>query len=285
MPKQHQEFAKLNHQRIFYIQPKQIKSKFNLIEIAGDDFHHLVNVLRLRVGEQVICKTHEGLNYFCTLQMIKPSLAILKIDKISQKTMPNLPQRPVGVFLCVPRPNVLASIVAKLTEVGVDFLQLVFSERSFFKTPTKLNLLRYEKIVLETLKQCSRNTPLELKQPLHLKNLQPDFSSFLPTTTNSQQTTAINQQSTPPHFPITKNSVKIHKILLWECETNNNLLMNHSREANTPLDPIFIFIGPEGGISHLERNHLQKLGFKSKSISQNILKVETALLLALGKIL
>ena len=285
MPKQSQQiseplgkssdklFGKFNHQRIFYITPKQIKTTFNVIEIGGDDFHHLVNVLRLKSGDKVICKTYDGLNYSCTLQTIKSSLAIFEINEISQKTAPIIPQRKIGIFLCIPRPNVLANIVAKLTEVGVDFLQLVFSERSFFKTPDKLNLLRYEKIIQETLKQCGRDIPLELKEPVHLKYLQADFSSFLIQTIPSKDNQKIlNEQS----------ATKIHKILLWECEMNNALSVN---DLIDDRDPIFLFVGPEGGISHLEKEYLQELGFQSKSISQNILKVETALLLALGKIL
>ena len=258
--------SKLNHQRIFYISEKQIQQKFNTIDISGEDFHHLVNVLRLKANDKIICKTYGDNIYFCSLKATYTNKATFFIEETQTIKKPPLFQRKVGIFLCIPRPPILSSIVSKLTELGINFLQLIFSERSFFKTSEKINLIRYEKIVQETMKQCGGNTALRLNSPISLKDISFDRgTTFFNNIQNHQKS-------------------EIEKILLWECE-ENNILSPNPYSATEEQNPVVLFIGPEGGINHWEKNYLEKIGFETKSISNNILKVETALMLALGKIL
>lgn len=236
-----------NRLRVFFINEKKLSH--NKIILSGQDFIHLTKVLRYKIGDEILCKNFSGFIYHCRIEQINKnhvSCEILETKKIKQDN-----KKKVKIFLCIPRLDVLASIVTKITELGVDELQLVFSERSYLKKNKKFNLERFQKISLESFKQCRRDIPLTFPVPLEL--------------------TSIDEEN------LTENS---SNLLLWECEEKeeiNQIKLN---------DRINLFIGSEGGISHQEKTFLtEKLNFKSVSLSNNILRVETAVLFSLAKVL
>lgn len=236
-----------NKLKIFFITEKNITD--NIILIDGQDFIHLSKVLRYKVGDKIICKTFTGFSHQCEIEKINQkniSCKILTSQKISQEK-----KNYTKIFLCIPRLEILSSIVMKITELGVDELQCIFSERSYLKKSSKFNLERFKKISLESLKQCGRDIPLLIKPAIHL--------------------TSITKKD------LGNNNVNL---LLWECEQKNKI------EQIKLKNRINLFIGSEGGISQQEKSFLtEKLNFQSVSLSQNILRVETAVLFSLSKIL
>lgn len=234
--------------RVFFVSKKDIKN--NSIIISGQDFIHLYKVLRYQVGDEIHCKNFLGFIYHCRIQQFNKDNVVCQILS-KQKIERQQKQKYVKLFLSIPRLDVLSSIVSKITELDVDELQLIYSERSYLKTNKKFNLERFQKISLESLKQCKRDIPLILNSPIKL---------------NSISEEDLKKKSS--------------NLLLWECEQKNKI------ENINLNDRINLLIGSEGGITQEEKSFLtEKLNFESISLSENILRVETAVLFALAKIL
>ena len=237
-----------NQKRIFFVTEKQIQQ--NTILLSGQDFIHLSKVLRIKRGDKIICKSFSGFIYHCQIDILNSQSVICQI-LTAEKIIEKKKKRKVKIFLCIPRLEVLSSIVAKITELDVDELQLVFSERSYFKKNKKINIERFKKISSESLKQCGRDIPLLIAEPIHLSVLsQEDLGS------------------------------EASNLLLWECEEKNEMSSVKLKKR------VNLFIGSEGGISYQEKDFLtEKLNFKSVGLSKNILRVETAVLFSLAKVL
>ena len=241
--------------KTFFINNKQ--KHFNIIRIQGGDFHHIVNVLKLPLNHQILVKDFNGNTYTCCISNINlKSLYVEVIIKSQTKSTYSSPfSCPIGLFLSIPRLEVLASIVKKITEIGVDFLQLIITERSFVKSSQKINLTRFNRISTESLKQCGRQLPLNILPPISLEKL-----------ANHSSITAKNPLNI---FPFEGS------------QTPFSMQFQHKKDYSA----INLFIGCEGGINHQEANFINSLGFQSISLGNNILKVETAVIFALAKVI
>ena len=86
----------------------------------------------------------------------------------------------------------------------------------------------------------------------------------------------------PTSFIETAETVSDQKdtlnILPWESEEDKNILT--VLNENKDIKNINIFIGPEGGFDKTEIDIAIKKGFKTVTLGKNILRVETAAIVA-----
>lgn len=219
--------------------------------ITGEDVKHISKVLRCRVGEKLEICDKKNNEYICEIVNIEKDLVNLDIiETVDINRETNLR---VKVYQGVPKGPKMEYILQKLTEVGVVEIILVDTKRSVSKLDKKEDkkLDRFERIIYEASKQSKRGQIPKLRLLSFdeaLKDMKENDFNIVPY--ENERTKSI------------KNVLKsIEKIDLG-------------------VDSIGIFVGPEGGIDEEEIKKLQKIGAKSVSLGNRILRTETASVVA-----
>lgn len=145
----------------------------DIIEIV-DDYNHIVNVMRLSVGDKLI--VFNGSNYDYETEIIqidKKKIVCKLIKKIENKIKSSF----VTVFQAVLKGDKLDYLVQKLTEVNVEQLVLFESEFTISKWKDD-KLKKLEKISIEACKQCGRSVPLKIEFEKNIKSIINQFKNY-----------------------------------------------------------------------------------------------------------
>lgn len=208
------------------------------------EYHHLVHVMRARSGDKVQIVNGRGALADASVTRIEKKKAQLHVKEVML-----VPEPTTHVILAqaMPRANRLDFILEKGTELGMTQLWLfpgVLSEKKNF---TEHQIERMRSVTIAAMKQCGRlHLPcIMIKPPLaQWKPLscQGWFGDLLPTAP-------------------------------W--------LVDLLEKGPIPKELLF-FIGPESGFTPNETAILQKLGVKGVKLHSNILRTDTAALVALS---
>ena len=125
--------------------------------LSGTEHNHLANVLRLRVGEEVIIVCGDEFDYLYEIVSITKSQTNLSLAKKRLNTYN--PKKAVTVHIGVIKHDNLALAVEKLNEIGVTEVVLFKSARCQ-NTPVKLDKL--QSVANQSCKQCGRSVPLKI---------------------------------------------------------------------------------------------------------------------------
>jgi 16S rRNA (uracil1498-N3)-methyltransferase len=226
----------------------------NLVYIEGTDARHIDRVLRLKQGDHIAVATGNGDEYDVVLEEIHTNMVKGIIAGMREST--NDPPLSVILIQGLPKGDKLELIIQKCTELGIAEIWPVHTERSVVKLAgpkAEERRERWQRIALEAAKQCRRQ-----RVPL-VKSIQ--------SWQNALENMFDNYQG----------------ILLWESENTNSL-----KEALSGLTgdrPVYILVGPEGGLSEEEVHLAQAKGICTVTLGPRILRTETAGLAALSIIM
>lgn len=228
----------------FFINNSQIKG--NNIYIIGQDVNHIVNVLRLNIGNNInICDTSSTQNYICRIKKIyKDKVDCEIIEKEEENTEPN-----VQLTICqgIPKGEKMELIIQKNTELGVKNIIPIKMSRCISKIEEKKEskkILRWQKIAEVAAKQSGRNIIPNIENSMTVKEL--------------------------------SNKIKEYDIVLLAYEQEErNTLKNELRKLKKDDIKIAVIIGPEGGIEQEELNVLKNGGAKIITLGKRILRTET----------
>ena len=215
----------------------------NEVIIDESEAHHLLHVLRLKPGDKLSLFDGRGAEVdaivtrstrrevFCTVTSRNPT-ATARCSGLT-------------VIAAPPKAERLKWMVEKLTEIGVDRLILLQSERTVV-TPAESRVEKLRSTVISACKQCRRNELMELS-PLQT------FASILDD--------IISQRLAGQHFIAHPNQPTSIYIGTEERATNRSRLL---------------LIGPEGGFTDAELQAAIESGSKTLEWPSTILRVETA---------
>lgn len=217
--------------------------------IDGDDYHHIVNVMRMKPGDQVICNHPSGKAYQCTIEEIDDQHVRLVI----LKELTNQTELPVHVTLMqgLPKGDKLEWVVQKATELGAETIIPLACERSIVKWDDKKipkKVERLQKIAKEASEQSHRTVQPTVDAPVSIKQLTSQSSSY------------------------------DHKFVAYE-ETTRELKTNKLESYLAEIKPgasIGIVIGPEGGLTDSEIERLYQADYQPIRLGPRILRTETA---------
>lgn len=222
--------------------------------IAGADFNHAKNVLRLSVGDKVLV-SRLGVSDLCVIDGFSQSEVFAKIiEKNYQDT--SLPID-VHLFQGMPKGDKLELIIQKAVELGATTITPVETSRSIVKIEEKKKAskkARWQAVAESAAKQSKRTVIPEIK----------DVCSFK---------TALSL-------------LKNFDCVLIPYENQNG--MNSTIDALKLLKKgksVAVFIGPEGGFSDQEVQSVIDIGGKSISLGKRILRTETAAVTALSMLM
>ena len=100
-------------QQIFVDQSVKIDDTFM---VEGEDARHLLQVLRMRQGEQLRVSTHEGDNYLCQIDSADKGQVTLRV--LEEVASTELEKR-IYLFQAVPKGDRMETVIEKAVELGV----------------------------------------------------------------------------------------------------------------------------------------------------------------------
>ena len=218
-----------------YVDNKNIGNSVEIVE----DYNHIVNVLRLKVGDNIIVFNNTNFDYECKITKInKKSVECEVINKIENK----IKNSNLTVFQALLKGEKLDFLIQKLTEMNIENLNLFLSNFTISKwkedKKEKLN-----KISIEACKQCGRSKSLNI-------NYVGDFNKML---------TCLNE----------------FDLVIFAYEKSTESLKEALK--NVQNKKVAIIIGSEGGFSNIEAEALIRLkNVKCVSLGSTILRAETA---------
>ena len=244
----------------FFVNEEQINNQ--KIKIQGTDVNHIKNVLREKVGsELIICNEKTGQDYLCEIKEIKEENIICNIkEKLLNNVESNIK---VTIMQGLPKADKMELIIQKSVELGVNNIIPIEMKRCVVKLKDKdkiKKIERWQKISEVAAKQSGRNIIPEINQVENLKNICETFENYdivLLAYENEKENTI-------------KNELKQLK------EKNQN--------KNEDVK-IAILIGPEGGIAEEEVEIARKKGAKIITLGKRILRTETVALNVLSIIM
>lgn len=233
----------------FFISPEQVSGQS--ITISGEDVHHIVKVLRMKTGDELLLCDGKGAEYTVKIAQVNKSDIATEVKARSKREI-RYPLITLGQGL--PKSDKMDWIVQKATELGVANIVPLLTERTIVKVRDEgKRVARWQRIAREAAMQSNRP---DIPQVGHLVS----FPEFIRTLAPEPRT-----------------------LLLLPWEEGTEPIKNIFRRSSG-INRVVVLIGPEGGFSAPEAEAAQGKGFHLVSLGPNILRTETAAIAVLGMI-
>ena len=219
------------------------------LKISGQDARHLAYSLRARRGERIRAVDRAG--NCAVIELIDFNNDSVKARRIGEMQKV-IVERKIILADCLPKQNRFETIIEKATELGVDKIQPLISERTIARPKDKLE--RWRRIAKESSEQCGRDTIPEIGDVRTLDDWLKEI------------------------FPLKENWLFL---FCWEEEkvTTVREVLSENKNSN-----VIVLIGPEGGFSEREVLAIKTAGGVSASLGSRILKTDTAAVSVLAMI-
>lgn len=119
--------------------------------------HHARDVLRIKRGEEVVVCDNSGNVYYCLVEKTGDMITL----KIKERITAQKEKTQVTIACAIPKQSKMDDIVDKLTQLGVERIIPLETERGlvkFNKDKKALRKKRWEKIALNAAKQSQRSS-------------------------------------------------------------------------------------------------------------------------------
>lgn len=225
-----------------------------VLTLGGEEAHHALRVMRLRVGDE--CEVFDGKGQAVRGRILAAGGGSLSLGELSP--LPLMP--PVAgmtLALAIPKGGNMELIVQKAVELGVRRIIPLVTERTIVRLNAKeaaAKAAKWQRTALEACKQCGVNTLPVVEQPQA-------YAEFL-------------KAGNLPGF-------KLICAILPEAQPLRQLL--ESARA-TGQSEALVLIGPEGDFSPAEYAAAMAAGYAPVSLGPIILRVETAVFMALSSV-
>jgi 16S rRNA (uracil1498-N3)-methyltransferase len=227
----------------FYCSSKFItQDKINISD--KEQIHYLKDVLRLKTGDAAVIFDENGNEYQASIEKLSLQAIVLQIKKAYQSA--EAKRIMVAVACAIPKKSKIDDIIDKLTQLGVDRIIPLLTERVIVKLDKEKKSRRqsrWEKIALAASQQSQRNTIAVIEPVKDFKEVLVESRGY---------------------------DLKLIPTLAGERKNLKEVL------ANSHPKNILILIGPEGDFSPQEVSAAVNAGFIPVTFGDLVLRVETA---------
>lgn len=213
------------------------------VTIDGDEFHHMVNVMRTRVGDSVELFCGNKYNYIAQVVDIQKKQALLSIQSKSENACE--PTVNLHVYQALAKGDKLSLITQKITELGVSELYVFDSKFCDVKANTG-KLDRLSLVSASASKQCGRSSVVNINGVININQVCNNI----------------------------KNYDKFY--VFYEAEEKDNFKNHLLKLLDTNVKNIAIMVGAEGGFDAQEIQKLTSSGAIIVGLGKRILRTETA---------
>lgn len=215
----------------------------------AQEIHHIKDVLRMEINDKLKLLDETGREYAAIIERINPEKMTLRV--ISGSVIPALRKPSCLTIACaIPKHNRFGDLVDKLTQLGIDRIIPLETERGIVKlagNKGENRIERWKKIAENAAKQSRRNT-VPVIEPV--KKIDDIFSAA------------------------DRYDLKIIPTLEGNRKTLKEVLGRHK-----PRETLIV-IGPEGDFSPQEVNNAVSHGFVPATLGLTVLRVDTAAIAA-----
>ena len=226
----------------YYVE--QTLNSGDTITLKDNEFHHLARVMRTHKGDKVEIINGKGILVEAIVEDILKDRAHLSISTITEQTAPEIR---IILAQAIPKPNRLDFILEKGTELGADEFWLFPGKNSLKKDFSPDGIKRLKSQTIVATKQCGRLFLPEIK-------ILPELEKW-----KEIQGTAFFGDTDP-----------------------NAPLFSERWNSASLTSPVLFFVGPESGFTDKEIRFFKDRGVQGVKLHPNILRTDTASLLALG---
>ncbi|MEH7353207.1 16S rRNA (uracil(1498)-N(3))-methyltransferase [Neobacillus drentensis] len=238
----------------YFVNKQANDDRFFIVE---EDRHHIVKVMRMQIGDQIICVDPEGKQAVCRLAEITDESVVADVVQWKDEVT----ELPISITIAsgLPKGDKLEWIIQKGTELGAHQFLPFAAKRSVVKWDEKKaakKIERWQKIAKEAAEQSHRAFMPEIVSPMSFKEL------------------------------LTKSKDFNYKLAAFEDESRNgetSVFSSTLKKINKGESLLLVF-GPEGGLANEEVQLLKEHGFGLCGLGPRILRTETAPLYALAAI-
>lgn len=223
-----------------------------VLHIEGEEAHHALRVMRLRAGDR--CEVFDGAGHAARATITAACGTSMQLT-LDEQLPPMPPTADITLALAIPKGANMDLIVQKAVELGVKRIIPLITERTIVRLNDKeaaAKTAKWRKTVLEACKQCGVNTlpAIETPQPYKQFLLRSDLPG-----------------------PRLQCAIVPHAHPLRD-------LLEAARAAGQ--NGCTLLIGPEGDFSPAEYIAAEAAGFAPASLGPIILRVETAVFMAVS---
>ena len=225
------------------------------VTIGGGDAHHLAYSLRARRGDKITAVDAAG--NCAVIELIDFDRDTIKARRISELRRV-VADRKIILADCLPKQNRFDTIIEKATELGVDRIEPLISDRTIARpngVREKSKLERWSRIAKEAASQCARDTIPEIGNIRELADWLKEIS------------------------PLDEDTLLL---FCWESERETTAREVLREYKNSDGGKIIVLIGPEGGFSEREVRDIKAAGGVSVTLGKTVLKTDTAAIVALA---
>lgn len=213
--------------------------------IDGAAANHMLKVLRMEVGRQVVLFNGKGAEYPSTIISTQKKSLVLEINTEVIRSA----ESPLQIHLgqAISRGDRMDYSIQKAVELGVIDITPIFSQRSEMKLKgdrLEKKMQHWEGVIIAACEQCGRNKLPKLHPPKTVQQWGDELSCDLKLVLHHRAVTDLNSFNQP---------------------------------QSTAL-----LIGPEGGLTDIEIDAAEHSGFSSVLFGPRILRTETAALCAIS---
>lgn len=237
-------------QQIFVEQSVKIDDTFM---VEGEDARHLLQVLRMRQGEQLRVSTHEGDNYLCQIESADKGQVTLRVlEKMASTEL----EKRIYLFQAIPKGDRMETVIEKAVELGVYEIVPVEMKYCVVKLDNKKKasrLKRYQSIAEAAAKQSKRSSIPKIH----------DFMTYAEAVAYARQCDVC--------------------IVPYECAEG----MEATKRVLTKMadaSSISIMIGPEGGFADEEIEAVRE-DMDVISLGSRILRTDTAAITTMSMVM
>jgi len=212
------------------------------LQLAGDERHHAVDVLRLAVGTKVELFDEEGRS--ATAEIVAIDAQTVRLMLIGEVATPVQARARLHLAVAAPKQKRADWLVEKCAELGVASLRFIETERGEV-IPRAQRIDRWQRKAAEAAKQSGAVPVMQMMAVESLRSV-------------------LNKQPTSPTVIFGATEVEAHPMLSW--------LDSRGTAAD---DEATCLIGPEGGWSENELTLLSERATPIR-LHGNTLRIETA---------
>lgn len=223
--------------------PYQNITRDKIIISDKEQAHHLKDVLRLKVNDEVAVFDERSNEYTCLIKELLKDEVILDIK--ARRIVPENQKVRITIACAIPKKSKMDNIIDKLTQLGADRIIPMLTGHTIVKLDKHkriFRLKRWQKIAQSASQQSQRNT-LPIIEPIT------DIEEVL---------------SMAGDYDL-----KLIPTLIGERKLLKDIFTNKSKN-------ILVLIGPEGDFTADEISVAEEKGFIPISLGDLVLRVETA---------
>ena len=238
-----------------YFLDESARVEDDAITITGGKANRLKRVMRVRRDDrlELVHPINDRL-YMASVERVTHDDVICRIDQ--SRPLQPLPPPRIVISASLIRPQRYDFIIEKATELGVDEIRPVWSQRAIIRGDAAQRLHRWRRLATEAAEQCRREYRPEVHAPLEVVDL--------------------IQEEPPP------NCLRLLASALEPDQRIAPIFQQRRRDGLPDPDPVHLLIGPEGGYTREEAELAREHGWEPISLGNRPLRAETAAIIAIA---